>query len=141
MTNKNGGKSLYKGPFKYDVSTLCGEGGVSHTLAFLNIYDEGGMGQERANKTLFGGTPDKKKDDILFNEKFFTLRMQECKYAEMHVSKYASIQYTSMLVCKYASMHVFKYASMQIYNYASMQVCRYKSIKFINIQFSKYAST
>ena len=55
-----GGKSLYKGPFKYDVSTLCG-GGVSHTLAFLNIYDEGGMGQERANKTLFGGTPDKKK--------------------------------------------------------------------------------
>ena len=50
------------------------------------------------------------KEDILFNKKFLTLWMQECKNAGMHESKYASIK-------------VWKYASMQIYNDASIQVC------------------
>ena len=52
------------------------------------------------------------KNDILFNEKFLTLWMQECKYkyACMHVSKYASN--ASLQVCMYVCMQVCKYASM-----------------------------
>ena len=34
------------------------------------------------NSTLFGGTPDS-ENDVLFNEKFLTLWMQECKYSGM----------------------------------------------------------
>ena len=57
------------------------------------------------------------KNDILFNEKFLTLWMQECNY-------------TGMQVCKYASMQVSKRANRQVYKYAkkSIQLRKYVSI-------------
>ena len=48
------------------------------------------------------------KNYMLFNEKFLTLWMQECKFTDMHLSKYASMQaekYASKQVSKYNSMH------------------------------------
>ena len=63
------------------------------------------------------------KNDILLNEKFLTLWMQECKYSGMHISKYASKQ-----VCKYTIMQAYKYVRIQVY-------------KIINIEVSEYAST
>ena len=54
------------------------------------------------------------ENDILFNEKFSTLWMQECKYSGYtYISKYASMQvckYTVMQVCNYV-----KYTSVQNY--------------------------
>ena len=55
------------------------------------------------------------KNDVLFNVKFLTLWVQECKYAEC--------RYACMQVLKYANMHVCKCASMQVYKYTIMQVC------------------
>ena len=46
------------------------------------------------------------KNDILFNEMFLTLWMQECKYSGMHVNRYASMQ-----ACKYTII-LYKYSSM-----------------------------
>ena len=52
------------------------------------------------------------KYDILFNENFLILLIQECKYAGMHVSKYDSMQvckkHTTIQLCKYASMYATK---------------------------------
>ena len=62
------------------------------------------------------------KNDILFNEKFLTLWMQECKHSGMHISKYASMQ-----VCKHAGMQIYNYAKMQVVKFTSMQIYRYTS--------------
>ena len=60
------------------------------------------------------------ENDILFNEKFMILWMQECKHSGMHISKY-----TTMQVCKYTSMQIYNYASMQVCKYTSMQIYKY----------------
>ena len=81
------------------------------------------------------------KDDILFNEKFLALWMQECKYTGLHVSKYASMpvcMYSSMQVCKNTSWKVNKYASMQVWH---MLICRNEGMegwKYISFQVCKY---
>ena len=69
------------------------------------------------------------KNDILFNEKFLTLWMQECKYASIRVCKY-----TIMQVCEYVGIKVCKIINMKVSKYAST-IVRFKVCKFPSMVF------